>query len=992
MATSRSLRSLSERRTRRLMRVRTDLPGETRADTLYFQALTALKADDHGTAVQHLTRALRHDPLHSDAMEVQAYLLGMHGKRQTAIRLLQNVIFQRPDESGMYQQLAEWLAEEGDTRAAAAAMQRCVQLSPNAEAPRRFLAGLFGKLGHEDHAAHWAQKAVSAQAFTVSEPTDEPRLTMILLQTAVAGNITLNGARTLYQNGHVNWPAMLDRRHIRVIRLQVDSLDRQPELVRKLPKADVIVNGMTIAERCETGLKQAERLGERLSLPVINRPEAVRETDRIKVQAQFAQHDGMLAPRITLFEAPDSHRVAAFRQCATDNGFTPPIIVRNPGVDGAQYTRLIPSLDDLTDDQLPDGDLYLIQHHDVWFTDARIPDARIYPKFRVVLVGETLYPAHLRFALDTYNVHNANSPVAMQEHPWLQDESERFLADPEGYLPEGQWEAMRQALLDQHLDFTGADFAVSTEPDTQGQLVIFEANPGMRSWLTDLPEDDSVQHAWQRILTAFHEHCCRRADVNAWDFQLPSGKPARAPALAELQHALDRHSIHNAAGQAARLARAYPRDTAIRRQHGESLSLLGQDRQALAILTPQARQHPGSIDAHTALVDAYLRAGQWRDAHRHLKTLNKSQRQNRAIQRREVAIMLQSGVEQPGILQQALAITDRLRKNSARDIELLRYRSSLQARLGDSDTALDGFARASVWLTEAQENAPDVTLAPTKTQLLIDWADVLVRTNIPGNLSLACHTLWEACQQRPYSRHTVTAWERLKTVLPQSPDAEHRNLVALHATMNRIWDGYKGEKLDVSFGDFGLPYQSFEPLWLPGTRPAHYRLDRYGLAEHLPDNARALDIGCNHGYLLMGLADHLAAGEGFDISQACVDVGNAVAQHLGHDHIQLTHQTFDDFMAQSHEGFDLVIACAVHRWIGKPLPEFGQALHDLCADGGLVLLESQGSRQIDATEAGFADNAEAIASAGFEVIRTGGLCDDGVNYREFQVLRKIKQG
>lgn len=114
-----------------------------------------------------------------------------------------------------------------------------------------------------------------------------------------------------------------------------------------------------------------------------------------------------------------------------------------------------------------------------------------------------------------------------------------------------------------------------------------------------------------------------------------------------------------------------------------------------------------------------------------------------------------------------------------------------------------------------------------------------------------------------------------------------------------------------------------------------------------------------------------------------------LVKHLGHDHIQLTHQTFDDFMAEEHDTFDLVIACAVHRWIGKPLPAFGKALHGLCADNGLVLLESQGTRQVDATEDGFEANAQAIASAGFEIIKTGNLCDDAVNYREFQLLRKM---
>ena len=192
----------------------------------------------------------------------------------------------------------------------------------------------------------------------------------------------------------------------------------------------------------------------------------------------------------------------------------------------------------------------------------------------------------------------------------------------------------------------------------------------------------------------------------------------------------------------------------------------------------------------------------------------------------------------------------------------------------------------------------------------------------------------------------------------------------------------------VAFGDFGLPYQGFEPLKLAGSRPAMQRLETYGLQELLPANASALDIGCNHGFLLMGLAPHLSHGLGFDISQSCIDVGKAVAEHLGHKHIELSSQPFDDF--KSKQRFDLVIACAVHHWIGVPLSEFGTKLFNFCKPGGLVLLESQGTRETTRTEVDFEAKATTMASAGFTVIRKSSLCDDGINYREFWILQRKK--
>src|SRR5690625_1546534 len=142
----------------------------------------------------------------------------------------------------------------------------------------------------------------------------------------------------------------------------------------------------------------------------------------------------------------------------------------------------------------------------------------------------------------------------------------------------------------------------------------------------------------------------------------------------------------------------------------------------------------------------------------------------------------------------------------------------------------------------------------------------------------------------------------------------------------------------------------------------------------------------NNGFLLIGLAPYLQRGVGFDISHSCVQIGQAVAQHLGHEHIHLQQSTFDKFKNQDR--FDLIIACAVHHWIGLPIEELADQLQRWCADEGLLLLESQGRRSIYRTEPDFEQKVQAIAAKGFEIVRRGSLCDDGLNYRAFVILRK----
>lgn len=278
---------------------------------------------------------------------------------------------------------------------------------------------------------------------------------------------------------------------------------------------------------------------------------------------------------------------------------------------------------------------------------------------------------------------------------------------------------------------------------------------------------------------------------------------------------------------------------------------------------------------------------------------------------------------------------------------------------------------------------PEPEQAPLRTQLLFSKANSQYQA---GLFNESSRTLWRACNTRAYSPHTVTAARKFEQALKRSDDPELQSLAKLHQKINEIWAGYKAENLKHAFGDFSLPYQSFEPLMLPGTRPAMHRLGVYGLDQELPPNARALDIGCNHGFLLMGLAPQLSYGLGFDISQSCIDVGKAVADHLSHEHIHLDSTPFDQFVCK--KPFDLVIACAVHHWIGIPLDQFGAKLYSYCRQGGIVLLESQGIRRTTATEVDFESKASTIAGAGFDVIRKGSLCDDGINYREFWVLRK----
>lgn len=255
-----------------------------------------------------------------------------------------------------------------------------------------------------------------------------------------------------------------------------------------------------------------------------------------------------------------------------------------------------------------------------------------------------------------------------------------------------------------------------------------------------------------------------------------------------------------------------------------------------------------------------------------------------------------------------------------------------------------------------------------------------------GEDHAAIEALWQACATYPYSLETVTAYTQLREALTQSSDVAHHSLAQLHQQVFTLWQQYPDKGLSPRFNDFGLPYQAFEPLMLPGSRPAVARLDAYGLSDWLPANATALDIGCNHGYILFGLADKLAKGVGVDSSETCVAIGNAVAKHLGHSHIELHQATFEQW--HSDETFDLVIVSDVHPWLALPKENIGERVYALCKPGGVVLFESVGSRDPQKPEGDIESTAIAVASAGFTTLTEGSLCDDGLSLRRYWLLQR----
>lgn len=515
--------------------IRTGLPAEQEADALYQQAQDALTNGQAAQGIRLLTQALKHDPLHINALKAQAHQFANGKRYETAISLMQTALLQAPDDASAYFALARWWHQAGKPRLAAAAMHRCVQLRPNHDAPRRYLAALYGTLGFDEHSRYWAKKAIRSKAFAVREAKVETKLTVLALFTQASGSLGVNrktfGIHTT--EGHNNLSSLLDSDHITLIRFHVDTLDSQPELLRKLPAADVIYNSITDPERCEHALHLAQKVCDRLGLPVINEPKAVLAASREGNYQRFKDNPDVILPKSVKIENTQESARTIVAQAIQDHGFELPVIIRLAGFQGGKFMHKVDDLDSHDFAEL-DTELakqpqtaYVIQYHDVSYEDERLPSTRLYPKYRAFMVGGKLYPCHI-FTASDFNVHKKNADPVMAANPWLIDKERHFCENPVEHLGKTQWLALEAAMRETGLDYNGVDFAVATSPEYQGKLVIFEINPAMRNWVNQLPEGDHVQQAWARITQAAHATFAQHADVELWPFVIPKGQTGEA--------------------------------------------------------------------------------------------------------------------------------------------------------------------------------------------------------------------------------------------------------------------------------------------------------------------------------------------------------------------------------------------------------------------------------------------------------------------------------
>jgi glutathione synthase/RimK-type ligase-like ATP-grasp enzyme len=267
-----------------------------------------------------------------------------------------------------------------------------------------------------------------------------------------------------------------------------------------LPPHDLVINGVGDADVRAEALSAAGSILARTSAPVINNPEAVRETGRCRNAERLAGIPGLITartmtlPRTSLTGCDSASELAG-------RGFEFPVLLRAPGFHMGKHFVCVERASDLADEiaRLPGDDFIVLQ-----YLDGRGADGLI-RKYRVLFIDGKFYPVHAAVS-SHWKIHYFSAEMA--EHSERRAEDAAFLADMEGVLGVGTMSALERIQEMLGLDYGGIDFGLNRK----GEILLFEANATMAVyWPEANPLWKYRQPSVERIYTAVQRMLMSRA-------------------------------------------------------------------------------------------------------------------------------------------------------------------------------------------------------------------------------------------------------------------------------------------------------------------------------------------------------------------------------------------------------------------------------------------------------------------------------------------------
>ncbi|MEO6913440.1 MAG: tetratricopeptide repeat protein [Candidatus Baltobacteraceae bacterium] len=375
-------------------------------------------------------------------------------------------------------------ARRGRYASALDAYSLAVMLDPNLRAVHLALAELL-ELLHEPSAARHRETALAAQRMYLADEVSEKAVQSVLVLMAPGDFSNMNAPLDFLVN------------HNRIALHRCYLLPGGPFDSAKLPDYDSIFNAIDENEASQATIEMAVQIIASQSKPALNRPQHLGKTARSALRETLSEVRACVVP-VTKRLAQDALKSIPAGAMSIE-GIAFPLLIRPVNTHGGRGLERLAAAHEIPS--------YLERLHAGYFNVAEFVDNRnadgYYRKYRVVVVDGKPLPYHLAISPD-WMVHYISSP--MEEHAWMREEEERFLADPRCIFPD--WDRifgeMAAAI---GLDYFGVDCTLL--PD--GRIFVFEAGPAMLVHCRESLEMFAYKYRYvPRIFDVFEEMLAKR--------------------------------------------------------------------------------------------------------------------------------------------------------------------------------------------------------------------------------------------------------------------------------------------------------------------------------------------------------------------------------------------------------------------------------------------------------------------------------------------------
>lgn len=390
-----------------------------------------------------------------------------------------------PDFSGVHAQSGARFLHAGDAEAAREQFELALTAEPSSKRAHAGLYYALSRLGEMHSAASHLARALQLKAI-VSLPWrgEESPVSVLLLLSIHAGNVLIQR----FLNDRIF------QTHVLIVEFYEEWMP--------LPRHDLVINGIGDADVRAEALSAVGSILARSSAPVINDPEAVRETGRCRNAERLSSVPGLVTartmtlPRTVLTGLNGAAELSA-------RGLEFPVLLRAPGFHMGQHFVCVDRPSDLADQLsgLPGDEFIVLQ-----YLDGRGADGCI-RKYRVLFIDGRFYPVHAAVS-SHWKIHYFSAEMA--EHGERRAEDAAFLDDMEGVLGLDTMTVLERVAETLGLDYGGIDFGLNRK----GEVLLFEANATMAVYWPDAnPRWDYRRASVERIYTAVQQMLITRASA-----------------------------------------------------------------------------------------------------------------------------------------------------------------------------------------------------------------------------------------------------------------------------------------------------------------------------------------------------------------------------------------------------------------------------------------------------------------------------------------------